>query len=122
MLPRVYQKTSKEGELVLVYCDHRLFNYCEVDILNLLSHSQVRGFWKSFRLSGTERSLTRRAVSVSNRKSNRKEVSQPHPYIPCPRQENNPSPWCCAGSWWTGDSIWVSPENRGFFWDFHSCL
>ncbi|KAI1232874.1 hypothetical protein IHE44_0006054 [Lamprotornis superbus] len=34
------KKTSKEGEPVLVYRDHRLFNCCDVDVLNLPSHSQ----------------------------------------------------------------------------------
>lgn len=43
MLPRVFQKGSKEKEPVLVYRDRRLFSHCGVDILNLLSHSQVSG-------------------------------------------------------------------------------
>lgn len=47
MLRRVFQKISEEGEPFLIYRDHRLFNRCNVDILNLPSRKQVGGASKN---------------------------------------------------------------------------
>jgi len=47
MLHRVFQKVGEEREPFLVFHDHRLFNRCNVDILNLPSRKQVGGASKN---------------------------------------------------------------------------